>query len=229
MAVAILAGLIHRNRSGEGQWIDMACTEAGTTMNGPALLDATVNDRPMRRAGMPDSNHSQFPSMAPHNIYASAGDDNWVAIACRDDSDWHALAAVIDEPWSNDERFTTLQGRLAHEDELDKLVGSWTVQRNHFDIAATLVEASVPASAVQRPVDRIDHDANTAAWGLWPVVHHSEMGDVRVDGIPVHMSATDWHIERGGPCLGEHNDVVFGEILGLSATEIRQLRDDKVI
>jgi crotonobetainyl-CoA:carnitine CoA-transferase CaiB-like acyl-CoA transferase len=55
------------------------------------------------------------------------------------------------------------------------------------------------------------------------------MGDVRVDGIPVHMSATDWHIERGGPCLGEHNDVVFGEILGLSATEIRQLRDDKVI
>ena len=54
-------------------------------------------------------------------------------------------------------------------------------------------------------------------------------GDVRVDGLPVHMSASDWHIERGGPCLGEHNDMVFGEILGLSPAEIRQLRDDAVI
>ena len=92
MAIAVLAGLIHRNRTGEGQWIDMACTEAGTTMDGPALLDFTVNGRPLRRPGMPDSNHSQFPAMAPHNIYGAAGDDNWVAIACRHDDDWAALA-----------------------------------------------------------------------------------------------------------------------------------------
>ena len=69
MAVAILAGLIHRNRTGEGQWIDMACTEAGATLVGPDLLDYTVNGRPLRRAGQPDSNRSHAPAMAPHGIY----------------------------------------------------------------------------------------------------------------------------------------------------------------
>ena len=229
MAVAILAGLIHRNRTGEGQWIDMACTEAGTTLDGPALLDYTVNGRPLRRPGMPDSNHSQFPAMAPHNIYAAAGDDNWVAIACRDDDDWATLARVAAQGWDGDSRFSTVAGRLAHEEELDKLVEAWTREHNHFDAAAALVAAGVPASAVQRPEERIDHDANTSAWGLWPLVQHSEMGSVRVDGLPVHLSASDWHIERGGPCLGEHNDKVFSEVLGLSANEIQQLRDEQVI
>src|SRR3954454_11884114 len=229
MAIAILAGLIHRNRTGEGQWIDMACTEAGTTLNGPALLDATVNGRPLRRPGMPDSNHSQFPAMAPHNIYAAAGDDNWVAIACRDDRDWMALAQVAGEGWEGDPRLATVSDRLAHEEELDKLLEAWTVQRNHFEVAASLVAAGVPATAVQRPEERIDHDPNTAAWGLWPLVQHTEMGAVRVDGLPVHLSASDWRLERGGPCLGEHNDKVFGEILGMSSDDIKQLRDDKVI
>jgi benzylsuccinate CoA-transferase BbsF subunit len=77
-----------------------------------------------------------------------------------------------------------------------------------------LREAGVPAAAVQRPAERIDHDPETSDWGLWPSVTHSEMGTVRVDGIPVHFSKTDWVIERGAPCLGEHNDVVFGDLLG---------------
>jgi crotonobetainyl-CoA:carnitine CoA-transferase CaiB-like acyl-CoA transferase len=229
MAIAVLAGLVHRNRTGEGQWIDMACTEAGTTLDGPALLDFSVNNRPLRRPGMPDSNHSQFPAMAPHNIYPAAGDDNWIAIACRHDDDWRVLAATAGEGWDGDTRFATLAGRLEHEDELDKLVGAWTGRRDHFDTASALVAAGVPASAVQRPGERIDHDANTAAWGLWPTVTHGEMGAVRVDGLPVHLSASDWRIERGGPCLGEHNDIVFGDILGLTGDEIQQLRDEKVI
>src|SRR5207302_801672 len=88
MAIAVLAALLHRQRTGEGQWIDMSCTEAGATLCGPGLLDATVNGRPRRRPGMPHSNRSQFPAMAPHGIYPAAGDDQWVALACRDDRDW---------------------------------------------------------------------------------------------------------------------------------------------
>ena len=122
MAMAILAALLHRNRTGVGQWIDMSAVEAGITLDGPALLDFTVNGRPTRRDGMPDSNHSQFPAMAPHNIYATQGDDDWVAIACRDDADWRALARVVGEPWSADPRFATRDDRLAREGELDDLL-----------------------------------------------------------------------------------------------------------
>lgn len=229
MSVAVLAALVHRNRTGEGQWIDMACTEAGATLDGPALLDHTVNGRPLRRPGMPNSNRSDSPAMAPHGIYRCAGDDEWVAIACRDDDDWAAMAKVVAEPWTTEDAFATLGGRLDDQDRLDGLVDAWTATRDRHEVSRALRAEGVPAAIVARPEDRIEHDPDTAAWGLWPVVHHGAMGDVRVDGIPVHLSETDWVIERGGPCLGEHNDLVFGEILGLSRAEIDGLRERGVL
>ena len=87
----------------------------------------------------------------------------------------------------------------------------------------------MPASAVQRPEERIDHDANTSAWGLWPMVHQTDMGDVRVDGVPAHLSETEWELEHGAPNLGEHNEEVYGGLLGLDADEIASLREEGVI
>jgi crotonobetainyl-CoA:carnitine CoA-transferase CaiB-like acyl-CoA transferase len=229
MAVAILAGLIHRNRTGDGQWIDMGCTEAGLTLSGPDLLDYTVNGRPLRREGQPNSNRSHAPAMAPHNIYAAAGDDEWIAIACRNDDDWARLAALIDEPWAKDARYATLDGRLADQDALDAHVESWTTTRDRHRTAQEIRAAGVPASVVASPEDRIEHDPGTSEFGLWPVARHTEIGDVRVDGIPVHMSETDWSIEHGAPCLGEHTDVVLREVLGLDDDEIASLHDAKVV
>ncbi len=238
MTIAILSAILHRNRTGEGQWIDMSCTDAGATMVGPAVLDGTVNGRPLRRDGRPDSNRSQHPAVAPHGIYRCAdssngpsagdpsGDDNWVAIACRTEADWQVLAELAG---IDDHRFADLAGRLAFEDELDAAITSWTRNRNRSDIAAELTTRGVAASIVARPVDRIDNDPNTAAWGLWPTVEHLEMGRVRVDGLPVHLSETDWRITDGAPLLGEDNDFVFGSILGLAPEEIAQLRADGVI
>jgi benzylsuccinate CoA-transferase BbsF subunit len=229
MAIAILAALIHRSRTGEGQWVDMSCTAAGASLLGPVVLDYTVNGRPLRRSGMPNSNRNQSPAMAPHGIYPCAGEDDWVAIACRHDEDWRALASTIAEPWVDDDRFAALNGRLAFEDELDESLARWTSTREKFAVAADLRNAGVPASAVQKPGERIDHDLGTSAWGLWPTVKHTEMGHVRVDGLPVHLSETDWEITRGGPCLGEHNDYVFGELLGLGADEISALTKEGVL
>lgn len=229
MGIAILAALVHRNRTGEGQWIDMASTEAGASLNGPALLDFTVNGRPTRRDGMPNSNRSENPRMAPHGIYPASGSDNWVAIACRNDEDWRAIASVVSQEWADDARYKTLEGRFANQDALDAQVGEWTSSRDRYQVAAELRGTGVPAAAVQRPEDRIENDDETAAWGLWPQVKHTAMGAVRVDGFPVHFSETDWVIERGAPCLGEHNDVVFGEILGLGSKEIAELREEGVI
>lgn len=229
MVIAVLAGLRHRRRTGQGQWIDVSCTDAGTLLNGPCMLDYSVNGRRARRPGSPDSNHSQFPPMAPHSVYPARGEDCWVAIACRDDDDWHRFAALVARPWAEDGRFSHLSARLESQDELDHLVGEWTSSQDRFDLARELCHAGVPASPVRRPSERIDDDRLTAEWGLWPTVVHTKMGPVRVDGIPVHFSATDWSIERAAPCLGEHNDLVFGDLLGHSRQELRELRQAGVL
>lgn len=229
MAVAILAGVLQARRTGESQWIDMACVEPGLVLTGPCLLDDTVNGRPLRRPGMPNSNRSQTPAMAPHGIYPARGEDNWVAIACRDDDDWSAMAGAMGLEGAAAAQWATRERRLADEDALDKQVASWTAERDREETVAALRRAGVPVAPVARPGERIDDDPTTREWGLWPTVHHSAIGDVRVEGLPVHLSETDWTIEHGAPCLGEHNDLVFGDLLGLDAAEIASLHDEGVI
>ena len=207
----------------------MSCTDAGATMLGPVVLDYTVNGRPTRRDGFPYSSRSDSPAMAPHNIYAADGFDQWVAIACRDDRDWAAIVAVVDDDWARDPRFATIDGRIAHQEELDERMRHWCAARDRFAIQAQLLAAGVPGVAVQLPEERIDHDPGTTEFGLWPWVEHREMGRVRVDGLPYHLSETDWSIENPAPVLGEHNDMVFGEVLGLSESEISELRTEGVI
>jgi benzylsuccinate CoA-transferase BbsF subunit len=223
MALAVLGALVHRNRTGRGLAIDMSCTDAGLSLAGPELLDFTVNERPVRASGTVDSNRTSLPEMAPHNIYPAAGDDRWVAIACRTDDDWRALAGAVAEPWAAEERFRDLAGRLAALDELEALLAGWTSARPGRDVQQQLRAAGVPCAEVATQEDRIDHDEATSRWGLWPTVRHSEMGEVRVDGMPMHLSESDWVIARGGPCLGEDNHFVFGEILGLEQAEIDEL------
>lgn len=229
MCLAILAALVHRNRTGEGQWIDMSCTDAGASLLGPVVLDNTVNGRPTRRPGFPYSNRSDSPAMAPHNVYPALGDDQWVAIACRDDRDWEAIVGVVGEEWARDPRFATREGRLAHQDELDDRMRVWCAARDKFAIQEQMIGAGVPGVAVQLPEERIEHDPGTTEFGLWPWVEHPLMGRVRVDGLPYHLSETDWRIERAAPLLGQHNDYVYGEILGLTDAEIADLRKDGVI
>lgn len=223
MAFALLAALVHRNRTGRGVAIDMSCTEVALTLAGPELLDFTVNDRPPRTSGTVNSNADNFPAMAPHGIYPGAEDDTWVSIACRDDDDWRRLCSVVSEDWTREPDYTALEGRLAHRDTIDHHLRGWTRSRPAAATERLLRDAAIPSSKVSSPPDRIDNDPATAQWGLWPTVHHAEMGDVRVDGMPMHMSETDWVIARGAPCLGEHNRHVYGDLLGLAAEEIDEL------
>ncbi len=229
MAIALLAALYHQRRTGEGQWVDLACIEAGIAMTGPAALDATVNGRMLRDDDAVHSNRSPHPAMAPHGVYPCRDDDSWVAIACRDDRDWAALVEVIGEPWSKDSALATVEARLAGEDALDDDLATWTAARGRDDIVAQIRAAGVPAAPVARPPERCDKNPALTAWGLWPTITHSKHGPVRVDGQPVHLSATDWRIERGGPTLGEDNERVLGEVLGLTTAEIGRLAAEGVI
>jgi crotonobetainyl-CoA:carnitine CoA-transferase CaiB-like acyl-CoA transferase len=227
MAMAILLALIHARRTGEGQWVDLACTESALTLHGPALLDWSVNGRPSRREGQPNSNRNTSPAMAPHGIYPCAGEDAWVAIACRDDADWMRFAAVVDALWTSDKRVATQASRLANQDELDARIAAWTAGQDKFAVQQALRAAGVPCSAVQTPEERVDHDPDTE--GLWPTITHTAMGDVRVDGLPAKFSKTPWRMTHGAPCLGEHNEDVFGRLLGLSPAEVADLRAEGVI
>ncbi len=225
MATAILAALIHRHKTGEGQWIDIGCTESGAALLGPAILDYTVNGVEARRDGSPDSNHS--PDMAPHAIYKCAGEDEWVAIACRSDDEWTRIAPLVGVTERSE--YTTLADRLANQVNLDSAIESWTSTQNKFAVQSTLLALGVPCAAVQKPSERVDADPATSEWGLWPTVTHTAMGDVRVDGYGAHLSETDWSMSRGAPCLGEHTDLVLSEVLGLSAVDIASLRETGVV
>jgi benzylsuccinate CoA-transferase BbsF subunit len=229
MTVAILSALIHRQRTGAGQWIDMSCVEAGASFIAVLIADADLGGTAPAELVRHGSNRGRSPDMVPHGVYPTAGDDNWVAIACRDDNDWNALAKFIGEDWAQDARFAELRGRIDAEDELDGALQGWTRRHDRRSIAAELPRRGVPAAIVARPNERIDEDPSVSAWNLFPIVTHSEIGKVRVEGFPIHLAKTDWHVERGGPCLGEHNDVVFGDLLGLSPDEISGLRERKVI
>ncbi len=228
MAFAILAALHHRDRTGEGQWIDMSAVEAGASLLGPDVLDWSVNGRPSRRPGRPNSNRGYQPAMSPHGMYPAAGDDEWIAIACRSDEDWETLVRLIDQPWATDDRWTSTDARSDGADELDALIGAWTSGQNKFAVEELLLSNRVPAAAVLTPPERIENES-TQAWGLWPESHHPEIGNVRVDGIPVHLSETDWAITAGAPTLGQHNKQVLCGLLGLDEAELETLVADHVI
>ena len=220
MAISLLAALFHRAKTGEGQWVDLSCTEAGAALNGPALLDYTVNGRALRREGSPNSNRHMTPNMAPHGIYPSNEADRWVAIACRSDSEWQRLRGLIASAHADP---------FVNQDAVDAEIANYTSSRSRAETVAAMTAIGVPAASVARSDERIDHDPRTAEWGLWPTIQHSKHGAVRVDGLPVHLSRTDWKLERGGPLLGEDNERVLTELLGLTTEDVEQLRTDGVI
>ena len=229
MAIAILLALLHRQRTGEGQWVDLACTESALSLHGPALLDWTVNGRPTRREGQPQANRSAWPPMVPHGIYPCRGDDEWVAVACRHDADWQALGGAIGEAWCRNPTFATIEERCARQDALDAHLGAWTAGRAKFEVEEALRGAGVPVAAVLKPEERIDLDPSTGDFDLWPTVRHAKMGAVRVDGQPAHFGKTHWRFDRAGPCLGQHNDEVLTAVLGYDAAEVEAFRAQGVI
>ncbi len=135
-------------------------------------------------------------------------------------ADWSRFAALLDDPPAD---------RWGDPDVLDALVAEWTVTRTRDEVVELLRPLEVPVAPVLLSVDRCDHQEHTAQWGLWPTVEHTKHGPIRVDGLPVHFSRTDWQLGRGGPLLGEDNDRVFREVLGLDQAEIDELRAAAVI
>ncbi len=227
-AIAIQAGLIHRDRTGEGQHIDVSQLEPATALSGALLLDASVNNRPSRRPGFPTGNRRAHPPSAPSGAYRARGDDAWVVVSCRTQEQWESLVDAIGAPsWATEARFATMAGRVEHADDLDAHLETWTSTRDRYDVMDLLQRAGVPAGAVQDAADRLERDPQLAARGHYTMLGNTEVDAMPLEGVPFRMSATPPHtggaLHRGPPCLGEDNEAVLGEVLGLSADDVAAL------
>ncbi len=217
-ALAVLAALWHRAETGAGQYIDLSQWETSVAVLGEGVLAESLGGAAPPRRGNRD------PHMAPHGVFRCAGEQRWVAIAARDDTDWAALAACMDQPaLAGDARFATLAARQANEDALETLIGEWTREQSAEAVVATLQAAGVPASLSMTSRD-LAEDPDLAASGFFVQRDHAEIGTRLHLGIPWQMSDTPCMVERAAPCLGEHTDDVLRRIVGYDDARIAALR-----
>lgn len=232
-ALAVLVALWHRERTGVGQFIDLSQFECVTALIGAPLLELLTSGR----VRTPLGNRSPERPGAPHGVYRcrdrpedGAAGDRWCAICVFTEHEWHRFADAIGRPaWTAAPRFRTLADRLAHHDELDALVETWTRQQDAERVMQRLQAAGVAAGLVANAKDLCVRDSHLQARRYWATVPTPEGTRVTFDGIPARLSATPGRVTAPGPLLGEHTDDVLRNLLGLEQSEIERLRRDGVI
>ena len=216
-AMAILAALDHRRRTGQGQYIDQSQAECAIHFLGPAILDYTVNGRVDGRVGNSDA------ALAPHGVYPAAGDDQWVAIACRNDDDWRRLCAAMEnEGLARDSRYASAAGRLEHRDAIDSVIAAWSRTLDRAAIESRLQSHGVPAHQVQNSADAYA-DPQLAYRGHFVALDHPSLGKFTVEGPRAKLSRTPASVRAAAPSLGQHNQHVLESILGYDETRIGEL------
>lgn len=233
--LGLLMGLLQAKRTGEGVRVDYAVTEAGMALLGPYFLDYQVNGRPTRRSGFPPGNHTEWPAVAPHNTYRCAGIDRqgqdwWVFIAAETQPQFEALCAVIGKPeLLADPRFVTNEARVANQDVLDEIISTWTAPRRRYEIQSVLQAAGVIAVAVQGAEDRVEYDEQLRHREMYPVIAAPEIGEVEIERFTPRLSRTPAAAAIRAPQLREHTEYVYGDLLGLSSSQMQDLEREGVI
>ncbi|MBI4300785.1 MAG: CoA transferase [Chloroflexi bacterium] len=223
-AAALLTALYYREKSGKGQHIDVSGREAIVSFLGEKVLEYTMNGRvPTRQA-------NRHAWKAPHGCYPCQGDDSWVTIVVSNDEEWNAFCKAIGGPaWTKDEKFADGLSRWKNQEELNRLIGGWTCQRDHNEAAKILLEASVPAAPVADPKE-VMMDPHLRERNFYEIIDQPVVGTrVFPKQLPAHYSVTGVAKLRPAPLLGQHNHEVLGGILGMSEAEIRQLEEEPVL
>ncbi|WP_420435759.1 CaiB/BaiF CoA transferase family protein [Candidatus Poriferisodalis sp.] len=213
LSAALLAALDHRDRTGEGQYIDLSQAEASMTFLAPAVLDYEVNGH------LPDKLGNDHPVMSPHGVFASAGEDRWIAVACANDDQWRALCEVIGA-----DGFAGLgvDERRERADEIAELITAWTSVRDGLEAHDELQAAGIAAhaiadSAIMATDPQLEHRNH------FRNVPHGTNGTMWVEGTRFMMSRSSDGISHGGPTYGEHTFEVLEQLLGYDQDRIAEL------
>jgi crotonobetainyl-CoA:carnitine CoA-transferase CaiB-like acyl-CoA transferase len=224
-AIAILAALENREQTGLGQHIDLSEYEAVCSLIGPTLLDAALNQTDIQ----PKGNQPTEILAAPYGCYKCFGEDRWCAIAVFDDAEWRSLCQVSGHPeWGRDPRFSTLAVRKEHSKELDALIQEWTSKNTAEGVMQSLQEVGVPAGVVQNARD-LANDPQLQARAFFVQLDHPVLGKTVSDSTPIKMergSLTQW---KRAPLLGEDNEYVYLELLGLTEAELNTYMEKGII
>jgi benzylsuccinate CoA-transferase BbsF subunit len=220
---AALVALKFRQETGKGQYIDSSSSEVINSMVGDQMMDYAMNRRSPKRHGNTDK------VMAPHNVYRCTGQDEWLSIAVGSDAEWQGLVRAMGNPdWGSDTAFATPHDRKANEARLDALIGAWAADKVAFD-AMHLLQAEGVAATPSFKASELFTDPHVLARGQVQEVDHPVLGRRLTITSPYRLSETPTHIRGSAPILGESNDYVFQQILGMQPPEIERLQEQKVI
>lgn len=223
--IALLAALEYRERTGRGQYIDLAQGEATLQRAAVPLMDWLLNGRDAGPRGNRGS------AMAPHGVYPAAGEDAWLAVVVRSDAEWSALceqATSLDRP-----QWSTMRGRLADQDALDDALSNWTRNHDAMELAIELQAVGVPAFPLMDPTALlIDEDYSSLSYAgldLSADIAAPLRGGALYTGAPWKLSRTPAAISGPVPNRGDHDDEVYGDLLGLDESARAELREAGVI
>ncbi len=223
-ALGALVALAHRARSGEGQHVDFSQQEGVVQMIAPAFMDYVMNGR----VAGPLGNRHPLAAAAPHGVFRSAGEDRWIAIAVTSENEWRELAAAMGDPaWTREHEFASTAARVENLDALHERIETWTSARDDYELAEMLQRRGVAATPVLDVADLLN-DPHFIERGTFPEVIHPLGFKERIYGAYVKTSGVE-PVVRPGPVMGQDNEHVFKELLGVSEEDYRRLVDERVI
>ena len=214
---ALMAALRQRRTTGRGCLVDLSQREVTSMLLGEAFLDYSANGRV---AGTMGNRHWD---MSPHGVYPCLGDDMWAAISVSAEDEWLGLCRCIGQPQlACDSRFQDLESRRRNQAELDQIISTWTLEKEHYQVMHMLQAHGVPAGAVLKANETLA-DPHLEDRGFWDVVDHPEAGTYKQTTTPWILSKNPRLPAIAAAGLGEHNFQVFNGLLGLSPGEIDDL------
>ena len=218
-AYATLVALYERERTGKGQLVEFPQMEHMIHQIGGPMMDAAMNGRARTAIGNRD------PVRAPQGIYRCKGDDKWIAISVGADEEWAGLCKAMRQPrLAKAPEYEGNMARQNRHDELDSLISAWTADKDTRELAVLLQKQGVPAGHVANDED-VYNDPHLEERGFFRWMDHPSCGRHRYPGFPFSYAGTPLRFDSAAPCLGQHNDLVYRQILGLPGSEIARLTE----